>query len=177
MVNYYCFMLSAVNFRRDTKIFRVKVGQSKRDQAKKELVDLYSCDCGCYFRLWDEDTAAELDFKAKTIGLSSFLDVNRLQIIHLSISELYIHIIDGDLDMLQNPPRVVRNFCNLFNRLYSTSIPAAYNLKKSKTRAYLKSKNLSKDETYSLTDCALAYAAIVLLFLLAGYLQGLENSL
>lgn len=109
MVHFYCFIEDPCNLRAGSRVFKVKVGDSQRDQIKRVLVDCYSMDTNAFFRLWDADTDYFLARQTHTqprdhAGMSSGLNV-----IVTDIRTLYRNIVSGSLDSISNPTQVARN--------------------------------------------------------------------
>ena len=109
MVHYYCFIEDADSIQPDTKIFKVKIGSSQRDQIKRQLLDCYACDTNAFFRVWDADTDFFLSHGATTKPADLLGQNFGLSVVVTDIHTLYRNIINGTLSSLVNPTHVARN--------------------------------------------------------------------
>ena len=117
MVHFYCFIEDPCNLQAGSRVFKVKVGDSQRDQVKRVLVDCYATDANAFFRLWDADTGYFLAHQTHTqprdhAGMSSGLNV-----IVTDIRTLYRNIVSGTLDSIKNPTYVTRNAFRMMSLL------------------------------------------------------------
>ena len=177
MKSYFCFIENFDSITRESKIFKVAVGSDWKSQSKRQLIDLFACDNGHLWRVWDEDTDNLIQSKLNGRCEISDSVVLGLQVVWVDVRTLYQAIIDGDTSSLINPPHVVRNFM----RLYSLFSPKFYStLHQSKVihRAIPHSrKNLSQSGGGKTIDVGLAYGIMIFLFLLGAFIEGLERNL
>ena len=175
MVHYYCFIEDASSIQPDTKIFKVKIGESDRDQIKRQLLDCYACDTNAFFRIWDADTDYFLNHGA-TRKPSDLLAQNfGLSVVVTDIHTLYRNIINGTLSALVNPPHVARNAFRLLSILSPSFIiknrPQA--IKPSVPPA--KRQYLSVRPTREDSIAAVGFALMAILFWLGSLVCGLEK--
>lgn len=175
MVHYYCFIEDASNIQPDTKIFKVKIGMSDRDQIKRQLLDCFACDTGGFFRIWDADTDYFLSHVA-TRKPSDLLAQNfGLSVVVTDIHTLYRNIINGTLSSLINPPHVARNAFRLLSILspsfFMQNRPQA--IKPSVPPA--KRLNLSVRPTREDSIAAVGFALMAILFWLGSLVCELEK--
>lgn len=177
MKTYFCFIENFDAITRESKIFKVAVGSDWKNQSKRQLIDLFACDNGHLWRVWDEDTDNLIQSKLNGRCEISDSVVLGLQVVWVDVRTLYQAIIDGNTSSLINPPHVVRNFMCLFSlmspRFYST-------LHQSKVihRAIPHSrKNLSLSRGGDSINVGMAYGIMVFLFLLGAFIEGLERNL
>ena len=109
MVNFYCFIEDPCNLQAGSRVFKVKVGDSQRDQVKRVWVDCYATDTNAFFRLWDADTDYFLANQLHTKPSDPTGRNSGLCVIVTDIRTLYRNIISGTLDSISNPPLVARN--------------------------------------------------------------------
>ena len=177
MKTYFCFIENFDALSRESKIFKVAVGSDWKSQSKRQLIDLYACDNGHLWRIWDEDTDNLIQSKLNGRCDISNSVVLGLQVVWVDVQVLYQAIIDGDTSSLNNPPHVVRNFM----RLYSLFSPKFYStLHQSNVihRAFPHNrKNLSQSRGGKTIDVGLAYGIMIFLFLLGAFIEGLERNL
>ena len=164
MVHYYCFIEDATCIQPDTKIFKVKIGSSRRDQIKRQLLDCYACDTGAFFRVWDADTDYFLSQRATRKPADLHAQNFGLSVVVTDIHTLYRNIINGSLSSLVNPPHVARNAF----RMMSFLSPAFF--LKNRPQAAKPSvppgirKNLSSRPTSEDTLAAVGFALLALLY-------------
>lgn len=173
MVHLYCFIRDCGEVRPDAKVFKVKVGSSQRDQVKCSLLENYARDLGWYFHRWDDTTDKMLILRYGRFFAGSEKIGLRYETIVLSVSDLYRHIIDGDLDSVQNSPQFFRN---LF-RSYSIVNPTLH-LRKSTAKiktfaSTFSRKNLSPVMSRQTIDTLYCGFAVFVLFILGAMLDGL----
>lgn len=162
---------------RESKIFKVAVGSDWKSQSKRQLIDLFACDNGHLWRVWDEDTDNLI--RSKLNGRCEISDsvVLGLQVVWVDVQILYRAIIDGNTQSLVNPPHVVRNFMRLFS-LMSPEFYSTLHQSKVIHRAIPHSrKNLSLSGGGKTFDVGLAYGIMIFLFLLGAFIEGLERNL
>lgn len=173
MVHLYCFIRDCGDVRPDAKVFKVKVGSSQRDQVKCSLLENYAHDLGYYFHRWSGETDKMLILRYGRFFAGSEKVGLRYETIVISVSELYRHIIDDDLDSVKNSPMFFRN---LF-RSYSVVNPT---LKLRKSTAKIKTfastysrKYLSPVMSNQTIDTLYCGLAVFVLFILGAMLDGL----
>lgn len=177
MKHYYCYCEEPGMLSPTSRVYKVAIGDNDRDQTKRFLVDSYALDCGFYFRIWDDTTEFDLSKRCSVKPRSRYPIGHPFQIIHLSIRDLYRHIIDGDLHCVQNSINSHRNFlrmasvlspdfCTQFLRRKATATA------QSPTRKYL--SHVLPDDMITTIFAGMVVTAI---FLLIGFLEGLERSM
>lgn len=176
MKTNYCFIPIVGQLTAESKIFRVSVGISQRDQIKRQLIDCYSCDCGLFWRVWDDTTEFEIKCRMNQSPDSKFLVGRGLIVINVSVSQMYDAIINNSLDSLSNPPRVNLNYFRLNATLSPRFFFINQGRKKVLPRAYSTSKNLSPRPSSEDHIAALCFGLLVLLYWLAAYVESLERS-
>jgi hypothetical protein len=142
----------------------VKIGSSRRDQIKRQLLDCYSIDTGAFFRVWDADTDYFLSHVATAKPVDLHTQNFGLSVVVTDIHTLYRNIINGTLSALVNPPHVTRNAFRMMSILSPSffinnrpqgvkpSVPPA------------KRQNLSSRPTREDTIAAVAFALLALLY-------------
>lgn len=177
MKTFFCFIENFDSMSRESKIFKVAVGSDWKSQSKRQLIDLFACDNGHLWRVWDEDTDNLI--RSKLNGRCEISDsvVLGLQVVWVDVQILYRAIIDGNTQSLVNPPHVVRNFMRLFS-LMSPEFYSTLHQSKVIHRAIPHSrKNLSLSGGGKTFDVGLAYGIMIFLFLLGAFIEGLERNL
>lgn len=177
MKTNYCFIPYVGQLSAESKIYRVSVGISQRDQVKRQLIDCYACDCNLFWRIWDDTTDFEIKCRMSQSPDARFLVGRGLIVVNVSVSQLYDAIINNTLDSLSNPPRVNLNFF----RLNATLSPRFFFLnqgnKKVLPRAYSTRKNLSQRPSSEDHIAALCFGILVLLYWLAACVESLERAI
>lgn len=177
MKTYFCFIENFDSITRESKIFKVAVGSDWKSQSKRQLIDLFACDNGHLWRVWDEDTDNLIQSKLNGRCEISDSVVLGLQVVWVDVQILYRAIINGNTQSLNNPPHVVRNFMRLFS-LMSPKFYTTLHQSNVIHRAIPHSrKNLSQSGGGKTLDVGLAYGIMIFLFLLGAFIEGLERNL
>lgn len=177
MKRFYCYCEVSGMLCPTSRVYKVAIGDGDRDQVKKCLVDNYALDCGFYFRIWDDATEFDLSKRCAVKPRPGYHIGHPFQIIHLSIRDLYRHIIDGDLDSVKNPANSHRNFLRMASVL-SPDFRAnqLQNVIRNSARARHE-KNLSHVLPDDMITTIYAGMVVTAIFLLIGFLEGLERSM
>ena len=175
MVHYYCFIEQPCNLQAGSRVFKVKVGDSHRDQVKRVLVDCFSTDTNAFFRLWDADTDYFLANQLHTqprdhAGMSSGLNV-----IVTDIQTLYRNIVSGTLDSISNPPRVARNAFRMLSILSPSFFMRNHTARRVPHVPPVPRKNLSVRPTREDSIAAIGFALMALLYWLGSLVGCLER--
>lgn len=177
MKHFYCYCEESGMLCPTSRVYKVAIGDNDRDQVKKFLVDNYALDCGFYFRIWDDTTEFDLSKRCTMKPRSGYPIGHPFQIIHLSIRDLYHHIIDGDLHCVQNSINSHRNFLRMASVL-SPDFYAQFLHRKATTSApSLSRKYLSHVLPDDMISTIYAGMVVTAIFLLVGFLEGLERSM
>lgn len=175
MKRFYCYCEESGMLCPTSRVYKVAIGNNDRDQVKRCLVDNYALDCGFYFRIWDDATEFEL-YKRCTVKPSPGYHIgNPFQIIHLSIRDLYRHIIDGDLNCVQNSVDSQRNFLRMASVL-SPDFYAQFLRRKATTTAPSPTrKYLSHVLPDDMITTIIGGMVVTVIFLFIGFLDGLQR--
>lgn len=176
MIHFYCFIEDPCNLQANSRVFKVKVGDSQRDQVKRVLVDCYSTDTNAFFRLWDNDTDYFLASQTHIQPRDHASMSSGLNVIVTDIRTLYRNIISGTLDNLRNSPQVARNAF----RMMSILSPSFF-LKNSTARRAthvppVARKNLSARPCREDNIAAVGFALMALLYWLGSLVGCWENA-
>lgn len=177
MVKYYCFFKDVERFRPDSYVFKVKIGQSHRDQVKRSLLENFANDCGYYFRPWDDLTLSELILRSTGSWHGSLSVDTMYQTIGISVHDLYHAIIDGRLESLRPCSNFIRNRFRLISMLCPASFTKSSIQKTRNPRQPLSRINLSPRQEWVSMNALVGMGAVVILFLLGALLEGLERSM
>jgi hypothetical protein len=175
MVHYYCFIEDATCIQPDTKIFKVKIGSSSRDQIKRQLLDCYSIDTGAFFRVWDADTDYFLGHVATAKPVDLHTQNFGLSVVVTDIHTLYRNIINGTLSALVNPPHVTRNAFRMMSILSPTFFHRNRPKGTKPSVPPVKRQNLSVRPTREDTIAAVGFALMAILYWLGSLVCGLEK--
>ena len=176
MVHYFCFIQSQGELHPDSRVFKVKVGESFRDQTKSSLIENFAADLGWYYHEWDKTT----DDRLIQATCGNLVQLNRtgyvFNTIEITINALYRHLQDNTLDSVQPSTNYIKN------QLKSSAIlfPAFQTTKNNpifETRAYLaKRKNLSFGDDSDFYKAVAGFTCIAFLFILGALLETLERT-
>lgn len=176
MVHNYCFIEDPSNLRAGSRVFKVKVGDSQRDQVRRVLLDCYSTDTNAFFRLWDADTDYFLAHQTHTqprdhAGMSSGLNV-----IVTDIRTLYRNILDGSLDSISNPTHVARNAFRMMSILSPSFFFKNLSARRVTHVPPVKRQNLSVRPCREDNMAAIGFALMALLYWLGSLVGCWENA-
>lgn len=177
MKSYYCFIPYTGKLDAQSKIFRVSVGISEREQVKRQLIDLFACDCGYYWRIWDDTTDYEIKCRIAIKPADRDFISMGFTIVGVSVSVLYQAIVDGTFMSLDNPDYVNRNIFKLNATLSTRFFFQHNNQKKTTSRAYSKCKNLSDRCCSEGMSSAIKISFIVFLYWLGSLLEIWERTM
>ena len=149
MVHYYCFIEQPCNLQAGSRVFKVKVGDSHRDQVKRVLVDCYSTDTDAFFRLWDADTDYYLAHQT--------------------------HTQPRDHAGMSNPPRVARNAFRMLSILSPSFFMRNHTARRAPHVPPVPRKNLSVRPTREDSIAAIGFALMALLYWLGSLVGCLEK--
>ena len=175
MVKYYCFFKDCGQFSPNSIVFKVKMGNTHRDQVKHSLLENFAQDCGYYFRPWDDVTQAELILRCGgSMQGSRGVDVLYSTVV-ISVAGLYKSIIDGTLDYIKPDSVYNRNSFRLLSILCPVFLSSKSSSNCNTSRQPQIRKNLSPEGEWVLFNAAFGMLACVVLFLLGAILEGLER--
>lgn len=177
MVHYYCFIQTQGDLSPESRVFKVKVGDSFREQAKSSLIENFASDLGWYYHVWDSTTDDRLiqatNRYRNQVRLTAFV----FDTIVISVSALYKHLQDNTLDSVQPSKNYLKNR----ERSIAITNPTASYLQKqpkNATRAYtLTRKNLSHGYDSEFYKAVAGFTCIAFLFILGALLETLERTL
>lgn len=175
MIHFYCFIEQPCNLQAGSRVFKVKVGDSHRDQVKRVLLDCYATDTNAFFRLWDADTDYYLAHQTHTQPRDHASMSSGLNVIVTDIQTLYWNIVSGTLDSLSNPPRVARNAFRMLSILSPSFFMINHTARRAPHVPPVPRKNLSVRPTREDSIAAIGFALMALLYWLGSLVGCLEK--
>ena len=176
MVHFYCFIENPSNLQAGSRVFKVKVGNSHRDQVKRVLVDCYSTDTNAFFRLWDADTDYFLASQTHTQPRDHAGMTSGLIVIVTDIRTLYRNIISGTLDSISNPTIVARNAFRMMSILSPSFFLKNLSARRTTHVPPVARKNLSVRPCNEDNIAAIGFALMALLYWLGSLVGCWENA-
>ena len=175
MKHYFYFVRNLNGFGSDDVVYKVTVGSSMREGAKCELLKCYARDCGFYFQPVSDESDRAIENLAKSLFPGTSFSTLYLRRANLSITDLYRLVIDDGLDAFEkNLTTTPQSF-----RLLSQLSPSFFFLNHTHncitTCQPYRRKYLSQREGVENTRALIGFCLILALFLLSGYLEGLER--
>lgn len=175
MKRYYYFVRNLNGFCSDDVVYKVAVGASLREHAKLVLVSEFAKDCGMYFQPVSDVSDKAIDSLANSLFKGTSFALMYLRRANISISELYKLIIDDSFlafeKSLTEPATKFRILSLLSPSFFFINQPPKCITSCQPSR----SKYLSHAEGSENTRALIGAWLILVLFLLAGYLEGLER--
>ena len=176
MVNFYCFIENPSNLQAGTRVFKVKVGNSHRDQVKRVLVDCYSTDTNAFFRLWDADTDYYLVNQMRGKPRDPAGGFCGLCVIVTDVHTLYRNIVSGTLDNIRHSPNVARNAFRMMSILSPSFFLKNHSARRATHVPPVARINLSVRPCREDTIAAVGFALMALLYWLGSLVGCWENA-
>lgn len=176
MVHYFCFIQTQGDLSPESRVFKVKVGDSFREQAKSSLIENFASDLGWYYHIWDSTTDDRLIQATCRYRNLVRLTAFAFDTIVISVSALYKHLQDNTLDSVQPSKNYIKN---RDQSIAITNPIVSYLQKqpKNESRAYpLTRKNLSHSYDSDFYKAVAGFTCIAFLFILGALLETLERT-
>lgn len=175
MKHYYYFVRNLNGFSSGDVVYKVAVGSSMREHVKFELVNQYARDCGMYFRLVSVESDCAIGQLAKNLFAGTLFPEMHLRRANISIAQLYEMIIDDSFVYFESSLTETRSKIRLLNLispsfLFQNSHPHCITTCQPYRRKYLSHAEGSEN-----TRALIGFCLILVLFMLSGYLEGLER--
>lgn len=164
MVHFFCFIEDPRNLRAGSRVFKVKVGDSQRDQIKRTLVDCYATDTNAFFRLWDADTDFFLSHQTHIKPRDHASMSAGLNVIVTDIRTLYRNIVSGTLDSIKNPNYVTQNAFRMMSILSPLFFMKNHTARRATHVPPVARKNLSVRPCREDNLAAIGFALMALLY-------------
>lgn len=175
MKRYYYFVRNLNGFGSDDVVYKVAVGSSMREHAKMVLVSEFAKDCGMYFQPVSDISDRAINSLANSLFKGTSFALMYLRRANVSISDLYQMIVDDSFVTfernLTEPTTKFRLLSLLSPSFFFINQPSKCITSCQPSR----SKYLSHAEGSENTHVLISVCLILGLFLLAGYLEGLER--
>lgn len=175
MKRFYYFVRNLHGFGANDVVYKVGVGSSLRESAQQELINQYAADCGCYFRLVSDESDRAIDLLAKSLFPDSKFALLHLRRANLSVSELYRMIVEDSFATFEKDLAESRSKFQLLSILSPSFFYHNHTSICHTTCQPIRRKYLSPAKGSENTHVALAVGVIIVLFLISGYLEGLER--
>lgn len=176
MKSYYYFVRNMNGFSSDDVVYKVAVGVSFKDVAKMSLVREYANDCGMYFDIVSPRSDAAISQLAKSLFAGSSFPELYLRTAVVSVHELYKMILDDSFLSFEKNLAFPKAHVQMLSH-FSPSFKLRNSPSSSITICpSLRRKYLSQSECASFTRACIGFGLILGLFLLSGYLEGIERA-
>lgn len=174
MKKIYVFVHVVGKFSPNDVVYHVHVGESERDCAQLALIKEFCRDCGFYLKERGRDTDIMTDNLAKSVFPDALIPRLHLRFVSISVSECYRRIIDDEWSDIETSNVRSKSYFHILSRTSDNIYSPSIRPKAIKRPAFRTRKNLSPMLEEELTRVALSFAIIAFLFLLVGYLDGLQ---
>ena len=175
MKRYYYFVRNLNGFGSDDVVYKVAVGSSMREHAKVVLVSEFARDCGMYFQPVSDKSDRAISSLANSLFKGTSFALMFLRRANISISDLYQMIVDDSFTTFEK--NLAESTAKL--RLLSLLSPSFFFINQPSKRITTcqpsRSKYLSHEKGSETTHVLISVWLILGLFMLAGYLEGLER--
>ena len=175
MKRYYYFVRNLNGFCSNDVVYKVAVGTSMREHAKMVLVSEFARDCGMYFQQVSDVSDRAISSLANSLFKGTSFALMYLRRANVSISDLYQMIVDDSFvtfeKNLTEPTTKFQLLSLLSPSFFFINQPSSCITKCQPSR----SKYLSHAKGSENTHVLISVCLILVLFMLAGYLEGLER--
>lgn len=175
MKRYYYFVRNLNGFGSNDVIYKVAIGTSMREHAKMILVSEFARDCGMYFQPVSYNSDRAISSLANSLFKGTSFALMYLRRANISISDLYQMIVDDSFTTfeknLAEPAAKLRLLSLLSPSFFFINQP----IKCITSCQPSRSKYLSHAKGSEITHVLISVCLILVLFMLAGYLEGLER--
>ena len=175
MKRYYYFVRNLNGFGSDDVVYKVAVGSSMREHAKMVLVSEFARDCGMYFQPVSDMSDRAINSLANSLFKGTSFALMYLRRANISISDLYQMIVDDSFVTFEKNLAEPTTKLRLLSLLSPSFLFLNQPIKCITSCQPSRSKYLSHDEGSENTQVLISVWLILGLFLLAGYLEGLER--
>lgn len=175
MKRYYYFVRNLNGFCPDDVVYKVAVGTSMREHAKMILVSEFAKDCGMYFQPVSDTSDKAINSLANSLFAGSSFSLMYLRRANISISDLYRMIVDDSFDAFEKNLTEPKTKFRLLSLLSPSFFSINQTSKCNTTCQPSRSKYLSPAKGSENTQVLIGVCLILVLFLLSGYLEGLER--
>ena len=175
MKRYYYFVRNLNGFGSNDVVYKVAVGTSMREHAKMILISEFARDCGMYFQPVSDKSDRAINSLANSLFKGTSFALMYLRRANISISDLYQMIVDDSFTTfekkLAKPTAKLRLLSLLSPSFFFINQP----IKCITSCQPSRSKYLSHAKGSENTHVLISVCLILVLFILAGYLEGLER--
>lgn len=175
MKRYFYFVRNLNGFGSNDVVYKVAVGSSMREHAKMVLVSEFARDCGMYFQPVSDKSDRAISSLANSLFKGTSFALMYLRRANVSISDLYQMIVDDSFSTfeknLAEPTAKLRLLSLLSPSFFFINQPSKCITSCQPSR----SKYLSHAKGSENTHVLIGVCLILGLFILAGYLEGLER--
>ena len=175
MKRYYYFVRNLNGFGSDDVVYKVAVGSSMREYAKMVLVSEFARDCGFYFQPVSDVSDWAINSLANSLFKGTSFALMYLRRANISISDLYQMIVDDSFVTFEKNLTEPTTKLRLLSLLSPSFLFLNQPIKCITSCQPSRSKYLSHAEGSENTQVLISVWLILGLFLLAGYLEGLER--
>lgn len=176
MKHYYYFVRNLNGFGSGDVVYKVAVGASMREHVKFELVRQFASDCGMYFHPVSDESDRAILLLANSLFKGTSFPEMYLRRANVSISELYRMILDDSFTSFESSLTESPAKFRLLSHLSPSFRLLNHNIKCNTLRHPSRSKYLSHAEGSENTRVVISFCLILVLFLLSGYLDGVERA-
>ena len=175
MKRYYYFVRNLNGFGPDDVVYKVAVGSSMREHAKLTLVSEFAKDCGMYFHPVSDVSDRAIDSLANSLFKGTSFALMHLRRANVSISGLYQMIVDDSFTAFEKNLAEPSAKIRLLSLLSPSFFFINHTSNSNTTCQPRRRKYLSLAEGSENTRVLIGVCLILVLFMLAGYLEGLER--
>lgn len=176
MKRYYCFIPTQGKITAATKVYRVAVGSSAKEQAQLAYVSEYASRMELFFHIWNDVANKEINSRLVQRPTGAFLVGRGCRIVYVSVNSLLQAIVEGSLHALFDDPQVTKNYFKMASSLCPSFFFQNIGKKIKSSLPPFPRKNLSVRPSTDDYAAAIAFAAILFLYWLGCMLLQWEKA-
>lgn len=176
MKRYYCFIPTQGKITATTKVFRVAVGSSAREQAQLAYVSEYASRMELFFHVWNDVANKEIDSRLVQRPTGAFSVGRGCHVVYVSVNSLLQAIVEGSLHALFDDPQVTKSYFKMASTLCPSFFFRNACKKIKKSLPPFPRKNLSVRPSSDDICAAIGFAALLFLYWLGCLLLQWEKA-
>lgn len=177
MKSYYYFVRDLSHFQAESVVYKVAVGSSDREQAKHALLKEYARDCGFYYQIVSDTSDKAIGMLAEGVFHKGAASRILIRIASVSVSQLYRMAIEDSFAKFEARMTFQPAYFHILSCFGIILKSPAVSLRGKAGKPVRQRKNLSHDKKMSPKEAICAFGLILIIFLIAGFLEGMERGL
>lgn len=175
MKSYYYFVRTVGHFQADDVVYKVAVGTSDREQAKHALLKEFCRDSGFYYEKVSDSSDKAVDLLAEGVFHRGPVSRVLLRFATISVSELYKMAVDDSFARYEAKMACLPAYFHILGCFGVILKNPAGSLREKANKPSRQRKNLNHKKMMSPKEAVCVFGLILIIFLVAGFLEGMER--